>query len=374
MLRARWRKRAMQGLTEDRISQRQLLALGFVSILSPAIRLLPEYVAGVAGRGAWIVPIGAAVPVVLLALFSHWALKNRRDGEGMTEMLIRSIGKGAGRIVAILIALWAIVYAGFILRVSAERLIAAAYPKGHILFFLVPTLIVSFIAAMGKVKSLGRTAEAYVIVISFLLVAILVFAAADIKIENLIPLTARDVLPMGEGVLAVVDVVAVYGYFTFLYGHVKKETGEKRKLLVWTGATLLVLFGIMVTTVGTLSAWLVTKMENPFFAMVKNVSFFGIVERIEAVLLGVWVVTDFIYLASLLSVVFEIFSCAVPGVKRMAVSVPAAVGVLAVSLIMAGSTYEIDFFSRRLIPGVNLGIMLIVLPAALLIGKIRRKI
>lgn len=359
---------------EDRISQRQLLAMAFVSILSPAIRLLPEYVAGVAGRAAWIAPVIAAVPIILLALISHWFTKNRGDGEGMTELLVRSVGKPVGILIVVAIALWAIFYAGFILRIAAERLIASAYPRGHIMFFLMPLLLVAVIAAMGKVKNLGRTAEAYVIIISAALAVILIFAAADIKIENLMPITIPDLKPMGEATLAIVDVVGVYGYFTFLYGHVKKRDAGKKKLLIWTGATIVVVFGIMITTVGTLSAWLVTKMENPFFAMVKNVSFFGVVERIEAILLGIWVVTDFIYLSVLLSVIGEIFTSIIPGITKTQVGIPAAAAVLVVSFFLAGSTYELDFFSRRLVPGVNLGVMLILLPAALLVGKIRKKI
>ena len=54
---------------EQNIERRQLLSLGVVLFLAPALRLFPAEAASAAGRAAWLTPLAALPLLVFYAAF-----------------------------------------------------------------------------------------------------------------------------------------------------------------------------------------------------------------------------------------------------------------------------------------------------------------
>lgn len=365
--------KGIKGLNEDKISRRQLLTIAFVGMFSPAVRILPGASLRIGGAATWLSPIVAAVVAVGLSAVLAWLVKNRREKEGMGELVLRSVGPVAGRVILILMVLWLTLYSGFVLRISAERMLASVFEKGGMTVFIIITLGVSLMAVLGKVKNLARTAE-IILLLGVLPAAAVLFSLSDLRIENLLPVNTGDIKGIVLGALPMVDVLCKFTYFTFLAGHCKKQTGIVRQAAIWSCAAAAGFFVIMVTTIGTLSAELAETMENAFFSMIKNITIFGIIERIEAVIVAMWVLTDFVLLSALLMADSKIVTLVLPCTNRKIAAFSIATAVLTVSVVISSSVFELQLFSEWIIPGLNFAFSLIILPVVLLIGKLRRVI
>ena len=109
--------------TDYRFDLTQLFALCTMILLAPLLRLVPSKAADIAGRGAWLTA-PAALPLMLLyVLFISRFMMARNEGEGLAELSLRCLGGRAGKGALIVSALWLVLYAGFILRSGADRLI-----------------------------------------------------------------------------------------------------------------------------------------------------------------------------------------------------------------------------------------------------------
>ena len=143
---------------ESTLSRRQLLALGTVSFLAPALRFYPSESVALAGRAAWTAAL-LALPLMLgYCYFLIRLLALRREGEGLAE-LTRRLGGGLGPVLLGLAALWTLLYAAFVLRSGADRLVGTVYPKASPGVFIEVMGLLSLLAALAGPRSLGRMAR-----------------------------------------------------------------------------------------------------------------------------------------------------------------------------------------------------------------------
>ena len=358
----------------DEISQRQLLSMLFAGLLSPMIRFLPGTPVSSAGAAAWLSPVFAVLPSVLYVLFISEFLKNRLPGEGMGRMFERSIGRAAGKICALVFGIWVILYAGHALRSSAERLVSSVYEYGNIGFFLVVIMGVSLVTAFGSVRTLARTAEVFTPIIVFVLAFVLIFSFINVKWSNLTPVTPRMAGDISLGGLQVVNFISMTAYFTFLAGHVKKTRCEWKCASKWILLLLAAAFLVQIAVIGTLSVGVLEGMQHPFFIMIRNLRFFGAVERLESLVVAIWVGTDFIFLSSLIMIAAEIVRGVIGTEKRFPLIGVIAAAVFFCASVMYGNSFELYAVGRKIIPIVNAILTFAVVPIVFLIGRLRKKI
>ena len=101
--------------SDNRFNRRQQLALGTVIMLSPALRLFPSQSVIMAGRASWLCA-AAAVPLLLAWLyFMSSFMSHRQRGEGLPELILRTLGPIAGKITLAVLSLWFLIYGGLVL-------------------------------------------------------------------------------------------------------------------------------------------------------------------------------------------------------------------------------------------------------------------
>lgn len=357
----------------DRITERQLTVLIFVSLLSPMIRILPTAAVVFGGRSAWLSPFVAFVAGKLLLSFMNALRKKAPEGTGLADMVELGLGRGAGKVFNVLCALWLTFYAGFVCRSAAERLLSTVYPNGSVTVFIVVMLLIAVLTASGLTKSLSRTAEVLMPILVGVIAAVLLSAIPDVSGENLLPVTYRNARDILYGAVPIFNVMTGFIYFLFLSGHVRKDTSIRPNRFPWLVLLALTALGVTFFTLGTLGEKLAVSMENAFFMVIRNIRVFGVVERVEAVVVAVWIVTDFIFMAALLSIVAEIWRT-VTGVKKRTAFVPvSAVLAGAAAFLIARDAFAFQKWSDVLIPAVSLTFTLILIPAAALVGRLRKK-
>lgn len=359
---------------KTKITQRGLMVIIFVSLFSPVIRDLPKIVAGTAGPASWLSPIAALLPALALSWFMFEFLKNRNEGEGLADMIIRALGGVAGKAVLILYALWLIVCTSFILRSGGERMLSTVYENGSLPFYMVVMIAIALIAALGKVRALSRSAEMFFIILVIAMIVVFIFTLPVTKLENLLPVSYLDALPLLRAAVPVINIMSAGVYMTFLSGHVEKNTEKRGAVSRWAIFLALTITLILVTVIGGLGADITAKTQYPFFVMIRNVNIFNIAERVEAAVTVLWVVTDFIYLAALIMAFVEILGAVWSSGSRKCFAWIAAASALICAFFIAPDAFVLSTLSEKIVPAINLSLVFLGLPAIYIIGKMRKTI
>lgn len=370
----------------EKLTRRQYFALCSLAVLSPALRLLPRENAALAGSASWLCGVVAYVPLLLFAVLLNAMLSCRRAGEGMGDLILRALGNLAGKIVLVIYALWFLLYAAFLLRSGAERFVTTVYPFSGIWPFVGTLLALSLVAALGGAKALFRAAEVFLPLLTLVLVFVLLFALPELNPKGMLAVSTADIGPVLLGTLPILNIGAgILFYPTFFEGLVPIAPGRGKATAKWLVRVCLLAVLLSVFTIGMLGAELTANLSYPFFTMLRNVSIFHAVERFEALVVGLWVLPDFILIALMLMLASgglrTVFGCPPKGGDsgkllrlengRILIWI-CALAALVGGLLLAPDAFDLEFYSLRLIPGITLGLTIGGTSIIFVIGKLRK--
>ena len=361
-------------MQRDVITIRQYALTIFVAIFSPVSRLLPKAVVEVAGISGWVAPLLAFFP--LLGLI--WVVEKLLTVDGVKHSLAAALrlrlGNGPGKIICLFYGLWITVYGGFLLRSGGERLVSTIYPTAHLPLFLVAMLVPVVIAAMGPLRYAVRSAVVLMLLFVCALIAVNLLAVPNIKLQYLLPV---NVLKPGRLLLSAVPVVNVLSSwvnFSFLRDRVVEDGNVMRRSAGYLVLLILMVILLLVTTVGILGPELCLRHQFPFFIMIKNLTFFNVIERIEPVVVMIWLLTDYVCITMQLISAGEALRNVFEIGKRAHYIFPISFAMLAVSFVIAKDAFRFMRVSNVVIPIINLCIVFILLPLFLVLSVFRKKL
>ena len=369
----------------DPFPQRQLRSLCTAALLSPILRLIPGSAAPLAGRAAWAGPL-AALP---LLLGYAWLLSRiRRDmlpGEALPELCLRALGKPLGRLMLLGFSAWLLLYGGFVLRSGAERFLVTVYPRATAPFFVVSMGLLGLLAALGPLQSLLRAARMAAPVLLAVLLLILLAALGSLDRTELLPLTESDAGALLRGAFPTLDLVAFgLAAFCFFRPGGEEAPGRFGRTSLWVAEMCLLLTAVGAAVQGRFGAALSARLAAPFFALVRNLVFFRSLERMEALVVGLWIVPDFLLTGLVLHGARRCLGPAVglppkAGERRLDLSggrwligLSGAI-VIGLGLLLGPDPASLQLWSRAIIPLLNL-FAAMLLPAIWFIGKLQKKL
>ena len=366
------------------IPQKQFAAMILTSMLSPLLRSLPRAAVHSAGKGAWLCILPAFFFLLAMLALHRCFLRHLGPGKGYADLLLKWLGPVAGRLVLLLYWAWFLFYTGFILRSGSERLAAAVYPESAVFPFMLVVAALCLLVALGTLRAVGRCA---VLLRSFLLVAlglILLFAAPNISRENLMPVPWMDYNGILLGSLPIAAIGGLAGSFPFLMGYVEPLKQPARKAIPLILATLAISGVLCIEVVGTFGPALTEKITYPFFLMVRDISIFRITQRIEAVVVVLWIFADFILCSSMLRCAHEciraVFSLQNPereplfSLKNGRWLLWVETGLILLSGVLVTRTaFQLEEWGDHIIPLAGVLLMYVALLLFFFIGWIRGK-
>ena len=359
-------------------SSRQLKALGFVMLLSPATRLLPGAAAREAGHAGWLAPLLAIPFSILVSLLVGRAMSKKEPGEGLGELITRR-SPCVGRAFCGLYALYLALYAGFALRSAASRFIYTIYTGASPWIFVAVGLALGLLGALGSEKRLARSAEIFRVLLIAALLPIAVVGLAQADLRALAPFPLPEPLPLAEGVLTALGTVG------FVLVNVPLlETGTPierrgRAMSLWSARICVFLALLCAAVIGRFGPELSAALAYPFFALVRNTGLFGVAERIEALVTALWVLSDFVLAAFSLTAAARLARLALnikarpgPLSPRALTSAACAALALACALAIAPDSRVLRFVSERVVVWTNLAMCALMTAAALAAARSRR--
>ena len=371
--------------TDYSFNARQLLAACTVFFLAPALRLVPGAAARIAGRAAWLSVLLALPPVLAYIIFIRSFLSRREDGEGLGELVRRSLGLHAARAMLALLAAWFLLYGSFMLRSGAERIVTTMYPNAGAELFIVTMGALAFIAALDCARTLVRAANLFLVTVLGVLFIVLFFALFSLQRDNLLPLTLPDFPGAAQGALAALDVTVTPVYIMcFLPGLRRGASRAPPAKTMWGVGMTALLAWLMADILGMFGAELTSRLTHPFFMLVKNLVFFKNLERLEALVVSLWVFSDFVVISACLLAAQRCLRLAM-GIRppcggekflslargRWVIWVCAAL-CITLALVLARDAVTLNVWSRRIIPLTNLAVALVLLPGVYIAGRVKK--
>ena len=372
----------------DPFSDRQLRSLSGTALLSPILRLIPGSAAQMGGRAAWAGPL-AALPLALLyaALLCRLS-RSLRPGETLPELTLRCLGRRRGGTLLLLLGAWLLLYCGFVLRSGADRLLVAAYPRSDPALFIVSTGLLALFSALGPFRSLLRTARMAAPLLALTLGLILQKALQGLELSELLPLPGTEPRALLCSSLPALDLLCFGPAILFFFRPAPERSGLSfRRLAGWLSLLSLLLTLLGAAVQGRFGAALSARLSAPFFALLRNLVLLRSLERPEALVVGLWVLPDFLLSGLCLHAAQRClrlaFACPPrprEGRKRLDTGNGrlfiwfcggAAIGL---GLLLGRDPASLLFWSRRLIPLLSLAVCLLLIPGIFFLARLMKKL
>jgi len=370
---------------ERTISRWQLLTLMFVAALSPFLRLIPGRIAQLSGSAGWLCGL-AAYPCLLLLVWMLLSVLNRVcPDRGLAAGILEVFGKPVGGAVLLVWSAWLILHGGFLMRSGADRFIATIFPNSTPWMFVGVMAVLTLIAAMGHVKVLARSAEIFRPLLLIVILFVIGTALPNVEPSYLLPVRPDDAIPVGKSGLMVTESLCnVLLIGAFLWGYRDNGPLKLGRYARWLGWMCLLATVVTAVTVGVFGPNNTARMSYPFFAMIWDVNLFNTIQRMEAFVVGLWVLPDFVLVTMEVMVAADnlmlLFHMDRQAGKLLywkdggrVIWLCTALTVLAAVLI-AGDTQALDRWSDQIIPMAGLAMCFVTTVALYLIAKLRKKL
>ena len=216
------------------------------------------------------------------------------------------------------------------------------------------------------------------------IVLALIFSLGSVDVRNLLPIKTQSA---GKVFISGLAVVEIYGAVLYCAAFLEDQSPLQGRRFAsyagWLALICLLLCAFCAVIIGCYGAHLTSRMLHPFFSMIRDVTLTKTVERIEALVTTLWVLSDFVIFTLLLCTASHIFRL-IFGFRpekgdvraldmsngRIIIPLCAALSGTA-ALLMPTSEHVMRSISQIIVPGASLTILFVILPLLLLIAKLR---
>ena len=131
----------------------------------------------------------------------------KKQGEHFPDLILRLGGKPA----LSLFTGWTFLYAAFVLRSGADRLVGTVYPGASPALFSQLMGLIALLAALSTPRTLARIGRMLLPILYGVLGLLLFFAFTSVDLGNLLPVGVSDVWPVLKATPMPLDILAGTG-------------------------------------------------------------------------------------------------------------------------------------------------------------------
>lgn len=338
---------------KDKISVKQLFFVFTIIVSSPATRLLPKYAAAKAEQAGWVSPIISAVPFILLVLAIDSLLKKHKE-QSMADIINNIMGKTLGKLVLVVYLVWVFWLTAMYTRYYTERLTSSINSNISIDIFIILTLIPIAYMLRSGFTPIARMSEILLPFIGAMLIMLTIFLFPKVRTDNLLPVYFNDIVPIFKGSIAVTGILSYLFLMFFLSDNVVNLKSLRKFGYIAAYINISSIMAVNLIVIGVLSSSLARRVSMPVLTVVKQISIMDIIENIEAIVVAIWIFTDFTVITTFLVITLKLFK----SVFKLSDTKPLinifALLLYFLSMGIASRRFELEDFTNNLLMPINI--------------------
>lgn len=278
-------------LEKGKISCTQTVFLLANLVGATAIIFLPAITSQDAGRDSWLAPVISTLPGIYLALVIG-ALGKRFPGRTLIQYLQSVLSAWPGKAAGLFYLFFFLHTNGIIIREFGELLVSLVMPNTPLIVFHSVILLLCAWAIRGGLEVLARVLAVTWPFLVFLFVASVLLAFNEMDFSYLLPVLENGIPPVLKSSLAPTawrgEIIVLAMFLPFLTNPGK---GKRCALIsVFLIGIILTADAIANTVVFGPST---ARLTFPTFSLIRMVSVSNFLERIESVIVALWVIGMF---------------------------------------------------------------------------------
>ncbi len=352
----------------NKISMRQACMILIGMVFSPAVRLFSSYVSSKGNQSGWMGPlIAGAVTAGFVFVLWLW-VKTERN---YMEQLQYSLGTVGSKIIMVLYLLWGTGLVALHLRYYAERMVSTVYSELNMdIFILAMAGLCVYTLAKG-LTTLGRMSEIILPIILTVSAALLILLTKNIEIQSLLPVAdTRSILHVSFCNLA------SFGYVTFLLFFTDNihNTQHFRKNSI-ISITVITAFSVwmFVSVIGSFGPYLIEKLSYPFLTVVKQISIGEFIQHIEAFIITLWILSDFMIIAFIGAAMLKVLGALIGTKDTKEFILPYFALCAALVPTIGKNSHEMEYLSEKIFIPLNILLLFLIPVVILIVGKMKDK-
>lgn len=279
-------------LEKGRISCPQLFFILFNLVGATALIFLPAITAGAAGPDAWAAPLLATLPGIIL-IYILVTLGSKFPGQTIIQYIQVILGSWAGRTLGLLYIFFFIHTNSLILREFGELIVSLVMPMTPLVVFQAIMIFICAMAIRGGLEVIARTIQLTISQATILLIAMLLLGIPEMNFENLLPVFENGVKPILAASFAPIGWRGEVILLAMMLPYIAAGSKQSKRCALWAVVAIGITLSLDAVANTAVFGSLVPRMTFPTFSLVRQVSLFGFIERIDAVLMAIWVVGMF---------------------------------------------------------------------------------
>ncbi len=279
-------------LVQERLSNAQLMMILLPLILATHILSGPSYAAQYAKQDAWL-------SILLSSLTGFWSvlamtsLALRYPGMTIIEYSTKILGKWIGKLLGVAYTYFLFIFPATVTDEAMSYITLFSNPHTPRMVTIALFLTLCGVAAWLGIETIARSAEVLTPINAVLVLITLLMLIPDMKPELLQPVLGHGYAPIFQGAIIPSGWMGEFVFAGFLLPFLTDAKKARYYTLSAVGTTTVIMMTITLVTTMVLGP-LTAKFAFPLNGAIRYVSFGGVVERIDALLLGVWIFGGFI--------------------------------------------------------------------------------
>ncbi|MEW9669860.1 endospore germination permease [Ammoniphilus sp. 3BR4] len=284
-------------LENGKIGIKQFTILVIMFTIGGSVLVAPSQLVSQAKQDAWIASIvGVAIGLLLVLLYSH--LGSRFPEMTLAEYCEEILGKWLGKIVSFLFFIYFFLHAAGLLRAIGDFMTTQILPETpiqaiHIIFFMIVVMGVRL-----GLETFARASEILLPWVLFLFFILVLSIAPQIELQKIQPILEEGIKPVMAGTFQVLGLPYLQlVMLLMIFPYVNRNQEAKKAFLLGTlmgGILLIVITSLSILVLGP---DLTERQMYPSYTLAKKINVGNFLQRVEAMVAGIWFITIYFKLA-----------------------------------------------------------------------------
>lgn len=280
-------------LENGKIGVNQFTVLVIIFTIGSSVLVVPSGLASEAKQDAWIAAI-LGVGVGLLFVWLYYTLGNFYPHMTLIEYSEKILGTWLGKVVALLFLSYFFILAALLLREIGDFMTTQIMPETPIQAIHIIFLIIVIMGARLGLEVLTRAAEIFLPWVIMLFIFLVIFLFPQIEFTKVQPMLEEGLKPVLRATFTFLGLPFLeLVVFLMIFPYVNKRKQASKAFLVGTCLGGGVIIIITVFSILVLGADFTARNIYPAYILAKKINVGDFLERLEAIVAGIWFITIF---------------------------------------------------------------------------------